>query len=181
MQGCREPVALQPHQQGSSLIFLGGKLRNLAPLGAHGFFVAWPQNLIVFTCVSMPVWSSILAATAKSHVRDEGSQKSPAQGAVIWFGSVQAKNLQGHGSSSCNTSPVLTLHEKTVWAAEKVAWLISCCQPSLAPAPAQAAVQGGPTHGCSLGNLEQEVSPQWAAMWLEEALAAWPACPCSTA
>lgn len=147
MQGCSEPIASQLNRQSSFLIFLGGKLRNLAPLGAHGFFVAWPQKLIVFSCVSMPVLSSILAAAAKSPLRDKGSQKSPAGGgAVIWFGSVQAKILQWHGSSSCNTSSVPTLYEKRVWAAGKVAWLISsCCHPSLAPA--WAAVQGGPTHG----------------------------------
>lgn len=59
----------------------------------------------------------------------------PAQG---------AKNLQGYGSSSYNTLSVPTLHEKIVWAAEKVAWLTSsCCHPALAPA--WAAVHGGLT------------------------------------
>lgn len=93
MQGCSEPIASQMNQQSSFLIFLGGKLRNLAPLGAHGFFVAWPQKLIVFSCVSMPVLSSILAAAAKSPLRDKGSQKSPAGGGggshLVWFSSGQ--------------------------------------------------------------------------------------------
>lgn len=84
MQGCSEPIALQMHQQGSIFIFSGRKLKNLAPFGARGFFfVVWPQNIIVFTCVSMTVWSSILAATAKSWVQGEGSQKNSTQGAVI--------------------------------------------------------------------------------------------------
>lgn len=140
MQECSEPIALQLHHQGSLFIFLGGKLRELAPLGTRGFFVALPQTLIVFTCVSMPVWSSVLAATAKSSMWGKGSQKSSSQGAVIWFGLVQSRNFQGHGSSSCTTSSVPTLHEKTVQAAGKVAWLISCCHPSLAPS--WATVQG---------------------------------------
>jgi len=180
MQGCSEPVAFQHQQQGSVLIFLGGNLRNLVPLGAHGSFVAWAPNLIVFTCISMPVWSSVLAATEKAWVQGERSQKSPSQGAVFRHGSVQAKKLYGHVSSSCNKSSVPTLGEKTVWAAGEVAWLISCCcHPFLAPE--RAAVQGGPTHGCSLGNLEQAVSPQWEVMWHEEIPVTWPACPCSTA
>lgn len=180
MQGCSEPIASQLNQQNSFLIFLGGKLRNLAPLGAHGFFVAWPQKRIVFSCVSMPVLSSILAAAAKSRVREKGCQKSPARRGQS-FGLVQFRPKFSSGLEAAPATHRLCLHcMRKVWAAGKVAWLISsCCHPSLAPA--WAAVQGGPTHGWSLGNLEQDVPPQWVAMWLEEGPAAWPACSCSTA
>lgn len=105
--------------------------------GGSWISVAWPQNLTVFTCISMPVWSSVLAATSKSCIWKEGSKMHPAQGAKI---------LQGHESSSYNTLSVPTLHDKIVWAAGKVARLISsCCHPSLAPA--WAAVQRGLTMG----------------------------------
>lgn len=86
--------------------------------GGSWITVAWPQNLIVFTCISMPVWSSVSAATSKSHIWNEGSKMCSAQG---------AKNLQGHGSSSYNTLSVPTRYEKIVWAAGKVARLISSC------------------------------------------------------
>lgn len=88
-------------------------------------------------CISMPVWSSVLAAITKSHIQNEGSKTCPAQG---------AKNLQGHGSSSYKALSVPTLHEKIIWAAGKVARLISsCCHPFLAPA--WAAVHRGLTMG----------------------------------
>lgn len=106
-------------------------------LGGSWITVAWPHNLIVFTCISMPVWISELAATSKSCIWNEGSKMHPVQG---------AKNLQGHGSSSYNTLSVPALHEKIVWSAGKVAWLISsCCHPFLAPA--WAAVHRAPTMG----------------------------------
>lgn len=110
MQGCSEPIASQLNRQSSFLIFLGGKLRNLAPLGAHGFFVAWPQKLIVFSCVSMPVLSSILAAAAKSPLRDKGSQKSPAGGGGQSFGLVQFRPKFSSGMEAAPATHRLCLH-----------------------------------------------------------------------
>lgn len=96
---------------------------------------------------------------------------------LIWFGLGQ-KSPRAWKQLLQHIICAYTGWEKSL-AAGEVVWLISsCCHPSLAPE--WAVVQGGPTHGCSLGNLEQEVSPQWATMWLKEALATWQACPCST-
>lgn len=47
--------------------------------GGSWITVAWPQHLIVFSCISMPVGSSVLATTSKPCLRDEGSKMHPAQ------------------------------------------------------------------------------------------------------